>query len=62
MLSLAYSKTLSMNVNIIANYNKVNLNTVFEITIEVKSDEDKRYVFNSEIEPVEFIERIKNDK
>ena len=39
------------------NYNKVNLNTVFEITIEL--NDGRMYGLNSETDPVEFIEKIK---
>lgn len=42
-----------------SNYNKVNLNTVYEITIEVNGEEEKTYVLNSEVDPEEFIEKIK---
>ena len=43
------------------NYNKVNLNTVFEITIVVNGEEEKRYVLNSEIDPEDFISKIKSE-
>ena len=42
------------------NYNKVNLNTVFEITIELNGD-NKMYVLNTEIDPEEFINKLKNE-
>ena len=41
------------------NYNKVNLNTVYEITIEL--NDGRMYGLNSEIDPEEFINKIKNE-
>ena len=43
------------------NYNKVNLNTVFEITIVVNGEEEKSYILNTDVDPKEFIDKIKNE-